>query len=170
MNLNIVRQGHIKPKEASIMEYQVILRIVLLNSPHGVLYCLQDDNGRFVSATMSTGNDIVFEFQTVVKPNQQTKNPNFTCPFARGTPSKRFFYINIGQLAGQKDTPWQRRAKVWINGWPKSVKPRPEEITWQMVNEVAINPNTVLMTKYQGMADDGSPSLHGAGGWQIALR
>ena len=119
---------------------------------------------------MSTGNDIVFELQTAVKPNQQTKKPNFTCPFAQGTPSKRFFYINIGQLAGQKDTPWQRRAKVWINGWPKSIKPRPKEITWHMVNEVATNPNTVLMTKYQGMADDGSPSLHGANGWQIALK
>ena len=61
---------------------------------------------------MSTGDDIVFEFQTIVKPNQRTKKPNFTGPFTRGTPSKRFFYINIGQSAGQKDTPWQRRAKV----------------------------------------------------------
>ena len=89
------------------------LRIVLLNPPHGVLYCLQDDNGRFVSVTMSTGNDIVFEFQTVVKPNQQTKKPNFTCPFARGTPSKRFFYINIGQLShDQKKSPgkWLMRS------------------------------------------------------------
>ena len=94
------------------MEYQVILRIVLLNPPNGVLYCLEDDNERFVFATMSIGDDIVFEFQTVVKPNQRTKKPNFTGPFARGTPSKRFFYINIDQSAGQKDTPWQRRAKV----------------------------------------------------------
>ena len=84
------------------MEYQVTLRIVLLKPPNGVLYCLQDDNGRFVSTTMSTGDDIVFEFQAVVKPNQRTKKPNFTGPFARGTPSKRFFYINIGQSAGQK--------------------------------------------------------------------
>ena len=111
------------------MEYQVILRIVLLNPPNGVLYCLEGDNERFVFATMSTGDDIVFEFQTVVKPNQQTKNPNFTGPFARGIPSKRFFNINIGQSAGQKDTPWQRRAKVWISGWPKYVKLPPREIT-----------------------------------------
>jgi hypothetical protein len=83
------------------MEYQATLRIVLLNPPNGVLYCLEDDNERFVSATMSTGDDIVFEFQTVVKPNQRTKKPNITAPFARGTPSKRFFYINIGQSAGQ---------------------------------------------------------------------
>ena len=55
------------------MEYQATLRIVLLNPPNGVLYCLEDDNERFVSATMSTGDDIVFEFQTVVKPNQRTK-------------------------------------------------------------------------------------------------
>ncbi|HHZ89925.1 TPA: hypothetical protein EYN65_05210 [Candidatus Poribacteria bacterium] len=119
---------------------------------------------------MSTGDDIVFEFQTIVKPNQRTKKPNFTGPFARGAPSKRFFYINIGQSAGQKDTPWQRRAKVWINGWPKYVKPSPKEITWQMVHEVATDPSKMLMTRYQGMADDGSPSLHGAGGWKVALK
>ena len=147
------------------MEYQVPLLIVLLNPPNGVLYCLQNDNGRFIFTTMSTGDDIVFEFQTVVKPNQRTKKPNFTGSFAQGAPGKRFFYINIGQLAGQKDTPWQRRAKIWINGWPRYVKLSPKEITWQMVHEVATDPSKMLMTRYQGMADDGSPSLHGAGGW-----
>ena len=152
------------------MEYQVTLLIVLLNPPNGMLYCLQNDNGRFIFTTMSTGDDIVFEFQTVVKPNQRTKKPNFTGPFAQGAPGKRFFYINIGQLAGQKDTPWQRRAKVWINGWPRYVKPSPKEITWQMVHEVATDPGKVLMTRYQGMADDGSPSLHGASGWKVALK
>ena len=146
------------------MEYQVTLLIVLLNPPNGMLYCLQNDNGRFIFTTMSTGDDIVFEFQTVVKPNQRTKKPNFTGSFARGILSKRFFYINIGQLAGQKDTPWQRRAKVWISGWPKYVKPPPKEITWQMVHEAATNSGKVLMTRYQGMADDGGPSLHGASG------
>ena len=152
------------------MEYQVPLLIVLLNPPDGVLYCLQNDNGRFIFTTMSTGDDIVFEFQTVVKPNQRTKKPNFTGPFAQGAPGKRFFYINIGQLAGQKDTPWQKRAKVWINGWPRYVKLSPKEITWQIVYEVATDPSKMLMTRYQGMADDGSPSLHGAGGWKVALK
>ena len=93
MNLNIVRQGHIKPKEASIMEYQVILRIVLLNSPHGVLYCLQDDNGRFVSATMSTGNDIVFEFQTVVKPINKLKTQISPVLSPEGLPANDSFIL-----------------------------------------------------------------------------
>ena len=44
------------------MEYQVTLLIVLLNPPNGMLYCLQNDNGRFIFTTMSTGDDIVFEF------------------------------------------------------------------------------------------------------------
>ena len=61
------------------MECQVTLRIFLLKPPNGVLYCLQDDNGRLVSTTMSAGDVIVFEFQTIVKPNQRTKKPNFTC-------------------------------------------------------------------------------------------
>jgi len=39
-----------------------------------------------------------------------------------------------------------------------------------MVHEAATDPGKVLMTRYQGMADDGSPSLHGAGGWKVALK
>ena len=33
-----------------------------------------------------------------------------------------------------------------------------------MVHEATTNSGKVLMTRYQGMADDGSPSLHGVGG------
>ena len=39
-----------------------------------------------------------------------------------------------------------------------------------MVHKAATNSGKVLMTRYQGMADDGSPSLHGAGGWEVALK
>ena len=65
-----------------------------------------------------------------------------------------------------------RQAKKIRHGkdGPKYVKPSPKEITWQMVHEVATDPSKMLMTRYQGMADDGSPSLHGAGGWKVALK
>ena len=154
----------------STSEYQVTLRVVLLTPPRDLLYCLEDDQGYFVSTTKSTGDDIRFDFSAFVKPNRRPKKPNFTGPFCRGTPAKRFFYINIGQSAGQEDSPWQRRAKVWLSGWPKYVQPRPEEITWQMVQEVASDHSKVLVTKYQGQANDGSPSLHGASGWKVGLK
>ena len=78
----------------STNEYRVTLRVVLLAPPRDILYCLEDNQGSFVSTTKSTGDDIRFDFSAVVKPNQRSKKPNFTGPFCRGTPAKRFFYIN----------------------------------------------------------------------------
>lgn len=71
---------------------------------------------------------------------------------------------------GQVDSLWQRKAKVWLSGWPMYVQPRPEEITWQMVQEVSSDRSTILVTKYQGQANDGSPNLHGASGWKVGLK
>ena len=84
------------------MEYKASLRIVVVDPPEDVYFSLADDEGNLVSVTRSTGEDITFNFEAIVKANRRTGAPNFTGPFANGTPSKRFFYVNIGKLAGQK--------------------------------------------------------------------
>ena len=119
------------------------------------------------------GEDIAFDFDAVVKPQRNTGVPNFTGAFARGTPSKRFFYVNIGELAGQPDCELSRRAKIWIStGYPKSL--RQEEVTWDMVKEVSEDPSKVLMARYMGTDKDGGPSCATVelidGGWIIADR
>lgn len=154
------------------MEYKIPLRIVVVNPPAGVNFSLEN-NGELVSVTQSTEEDITFDFEAIVKPQRNTGLPNFTGAFARGTPSKRFFYINIGQSAGQADCEWSRRAKIWISsGYPKfNVQ---EEVTWQMVKEVYKNPNKVLMARYMGTDDAGGPSCASIGlidgGWIVADR
>ena len=154
------------------MEYKIPMRIVVVNPPVGVNFSLEN-NGKLVSVTHSTGDDIAFDFDAVVKPQRNKRFPNFTGPFARGTPSKRFFYINIGEMAGQADCEWSRRAKIWISsGYPKfNVQ---EEVTWQMVQEVSQNPNKVLMARYMGKDEEGGPSCASIGlidgGWIIADR
>ena len=154
------------------MEYKIPMRIVVVSPPVGVNFSL-DNNGELVSVTQSTGEDIMFDFHAVVKPQRNTGVPNFTGPFARGTPSKRFFYVNIGELAGQPESEWCRRAKIWIStGYPKSLNQ--EEVTWQIVKEVSENPNKVLMARYMGTGDDGGPSCATTelidGGWIITDR
>ena len=140
------------------MEYPVTLRIVVVSPPAGVNFSLEDDKGHLVSITKSTGSNITFDFSGVVKENRRTGTPNFTGPFAQGTPSKRFLYINIGQLAGQQDSPWQRKVKIWISGFPKSLIPEPKPITWKMVKEVASDVNKVLMVRYMATNKNGEPS------------
>ena len=77
------------------MEYKIPMRIVVVSPPAGVNFSLEN-NGNLVSVTRSTGEDITFDFHAIVKPQRNTGVPNFTGAFARGTPSKRFFYVNIG--------------------------------------------------------------------------
>ncbi len=154
------------------MEYKIPMRIVVVSPPVGVNFSLEN-NGELVSVTQSTGEDIMFDFHAVVKPQRNTGAPNFTGPFARGTPSKRFFYVNIGELAGQPDCEWCRRAKIWIStGYPKSLNQ--EEVTWQIIKKVSKNPNKVLMARYMGTGDDGGPSCATSelidGGWIITDR
>ena len=108
-----------------------------------------------------------------MKEHRNTGIPNFTGAFARGTPSKRFFYINIGESAGESDCPWSRRAKICIStGYPKFNLQ--EEVTWQMVKEVSQNPNKVLMARYMGTDEEGGPSCASIelldGGWIVADR
>ena len=151
------------------MEYKIPMRIVVVSPPAGVNFALEN-NGNLVSVTQSMGEDITFDFDAVVKPQRNTGVPNFTGAFARGTPSKRFFYVNIGELAGQPDCEFSRRAKIWIStGYPKSL--RQEEVTWDMVKEVSENPNKVLMARYMGTDKYGGPSCATTelidGGWII---
>ena len=129
------------------MEYRVSLRIVIVNPPENVNFCLVDDADNPVSVIRSTGADISLDFEAIVKPNRRTGAPDFTGAFARGTPSKRFLYVNIGRLADQPDSPWDRRAKIWIS-----------DVSWETVKEVASDPNKVLIARYMGKGEDGSPS------------
>ncbi len=154
------------------MDYRIPMRIVVVSPPVGVNFS-PENNGNLVSVTQPTGSDITFDFDAVVKEHRNTGIPNFTGAFARGTPSKRFFYINIGESAGQADCPWSRRAKIWIStGYPKFNLQ--EEVTWQMVKEVSQNPNKVLMARYMGTDEEGGPSCASIelldGGWIVADR
>ena len=154
------------------MEYKIPMRIVVVNPPVGVNFSLEN-NGNLVSVAQSTGSDITFDFDAIVKARRNTGLPDVTGAFARGTPSKRFFYINIGEMAGQADCKWSRRAKIWISsGYPKfNVQ---EEVTWQMVKEVSQNPIKVLMARYMGTDEEGGPRCASIelidGGWVVADR
>jgi len=128
------------------MDYTVILRIVVVSPPAGYIFFLEDDKGNPNSITESTGEDITFDFDAIAKENRRIGAPNFTGPFARGTPSKRFFYINIGE-AGQENPSWDRRAKIWIS-----------DVSWSTIKKVASDPNKVLMARYMGTSEHGGPN------------
>jgi hypothetical protein len=130
--------------EATPVERELTLRIVLESPPGGIDFGLQKGKGSSYEIVQRQRSrpqgDLSFEF-TVRVVESERKEPNFLGPYVQGPPAGRFVYINIGTYAGQEDTHWSRRLKVPLMG-----------ITWKMVHA------EVLETRVPGTGKDGSPT------------
>src|SRR4051794_8014359 len=107
------------------MNVEVRLRIVLESPPVGVDFGLQLGGGsayKTVQTQRSQGDDLRFDGTVTAKDNGGDEPPNFLGPLTQGPPGGRFLYIDIGKLAGQADSGWERRLKVPLGG-----------ITWEMI-------------------------------------
>lgn len=94
----------------------LVLRIVLADPPAGVVFSLQDAKSRPVDATTAGGGDLSFDIPVTL-----TDTPDGLRPgggFVRADGRGRFVYVASGQQAGQPDTEWSRRAKVYLNDLP----------------------------------------------------
>jgi hypothetical protein len=147
------------------MEVELRLRIVLDSPPSGVDFGLQDGKGSdytTVQKQRSKGADLSFEFTVMVKDNREVGLPNFLGPLTQGAATGRFIYIDIGKLAGQPESCWERRIKVPLSG-----------ITWDMIRQVSADPMQFLEAHLPGTAKDGGPScatVHPAQGWKCRSR
>ena len=141
-------------------DFELPLRIIVIAPPKGVRFCLQSGKDQLVQPTLSTGADIPFDLTVRVKDPGNDQPPRFLGPFTQGPPDQRFIYVCSGTLAGQKDSPWTRRAKIPLAG-----------ISWPLIKSVLKRPATPLHATFQGTAKDGGPSCATVpliGGWRIA--
>lgn len=95
------------------------LRIVIDDPIPGVAIALQRGSGNnfgLIGPVGATAAVLVFELDIIVDGNTAEGGPRLLGPFVQGPPSARFVYLNIGTMAGQIDSPWQRRAKVPLGG------------------------------------------------------
>jgi hypothetical protein len=147
------------------MPIELRLRIVLVSPPAGVDFGLQEGKGadyRTVQTQRSDGGDLRFVATVTIKGGRGDGPPNFLGPLTQGPPGGRFLYIDIGKLAGQRDSEWERRIKVPLGG-----------ITWEMIERVVADPSLVLEARLPGTGRDGGPScatVHPANGWKPAER
>lgn len=128
---------------------EVRLRVVLVAPPAGVDFGLQDGKGsdyKTIQKQRSKGKDLAFELTVTAKDNRDDGLPNFLGPLTQGPATGRFIYIDIGKLAGQFDSCWERRIKVPLGG-----------ITWDMI-EKAADAKSVLEAQLPGTGKDGGPS------------
>ncbi|HVJ81798.1 MAG TPA: DUF5990 family protein [Planctomycetia bacterium] len=142
------------------MSDQLRLRIIVQKPPAGVDYALQQGRGaagKPVHVIRSTGADVVFEFPVLVK--NAPAAPSLTGPFIQGTPEGRFIYLRIGTLAGQTDTPIERRLKVMQ-----------ATLNAALIRDALKAPDVVLEARVPGTGKDGTPTcatMHPPDGWVI---
>lgn len=89
----------------------ITLRLKVEDPIPGVTYSLQTKRSEPVSPVMAADGPIAFDVPVRVSPG-----PRFhgDCVRSEG-PARRFIYIAIGEQAGQRPSPWSRRAKIDIH-------------------------------------------------------
>ena len=125
------------------------LRIVVVNPPAGVTWAVQSGRTNahdLIPPSRASANELVFDL-TVRLGTPRDGKPNLLGDITQGTPALRFIYVNSGTSAGQKDSCWTRRAKVFLTS-----------ITQSQIDEVLANPKLVLEARIAGTGRDGGPS------------
>ena len=147
------------------MEHELPLRIVLEKPPRDVDFGLQKGRGtsyETIQKQRFEGKDLTFDFTVRVKRGAKDPAPNFLGPIVQGPPTERFIYIDIGTFAGQTGTCWSRRLKIPLRG-----------ITWDMIDRVSADAESLLETRFAGTGKDGSPAcatVKPFPGWKVVSR
>lgn len=123
---------------------QVIL--VVETPPPDVLFAVQSGRDELLPPFASTGDSLSFALALELGPPLADGACNFRGPWAQGTPADRFVYLNSGTYAGQRQTPWERRAKIKLGGIPRD-----------LVASAAGQPDLALEARIRGTARDGGP-------------
>ena len=136
------------------------LRVVLESPPPGVDFGIQKGHGasfETIQTQRSTGGDLSFEFNVEVRAASVAGFADFGGPIVQGPRGGRFIYVDIGTMAGQRDTPWTRRLKIPLSGvTPSQVKK-------------ASSGTHLLEARVPGTGRDGGPScatVKDFGGWR----
>ena len=146
------------------MDPEITLRIVLEKPPAGVDFGIQKGRGSLfetMQTQRSTGGDLRFEFSVAVRAASVGGSADFGGPIVQGPRGGRFVYVDIGTIAGQRDTPWSRRLKVPLTG-----------ISTDLIRR-ASGTDTVLEARVPGTGRDGGPScasMKDFEGWRPAPR
>ena len=142
------------------MEKRIELTIRLLSPPPSVQFCVQKGKSELEQLVTSSGEDIEFTIPFRVK-QKVDGSPNFLGEYAQGTPKQRFFYLCIGQAAGQITSEWTRRVKIHLSG-----------ITWVQVEKISSNSKLKLTASYEATNAKGEPSCASVpltNGWVVGL-
>jgi hypothetical protein len=124
-----------------------------------VTYAIEGADGELLPPTKATADELRFDFHVRLASPSGEEAPRLLGEFVRGTPSKRFIYVNSGTYGGQADSPWSRRAKVFTH-----------EIDRALV-DAALASGRAIETRIAGTGRDGGPcaaTVPLIGGWRLS--
>ena len=131
------------------------LRITLVAPLAGVLYALQEGEAP-VGQVMAGDGDLSLDVS--VRLVEDEKGVRYLGPFVKNQGGRRFVYFRVGTCAGQHDSPWTRRGKVWF-----------EDLPVELAREAASSGQR-LEARFPGRARDGTPScatVRPIDGWRL---
>lgn len=136
------------------------LKIALLRAPSGVDFGLQKWHGSdFAAVQVQRSEKRELTFECAVKLSGDERNPRLGGPFVHGPANGKFLYLNIGTLAGQKDSCWNRRLKIPLSG-----------ISPALLKRARSRNAPGLETQIPGTGRDGGPNcgtVKPFGGWKV---
>jgi len=91
------------------------LRIILANPPTGVVFSKQDAKNHPVDPVRSEG-DLSLDIPITLTPTPLGLRPGGG--FVRSDGRGRFVYVASGRAAGDCQTDWQRRLKIYLHDLP----------------------------------------------------
>lgn len=134
------------------------VRIIVEAPPSGVAWALQLGRDELVPPSRhATGLEFTATLRIVAGSDG---SPDLRGPAVQGPRAGRFVYLNSGVRAGQAGSPWDRRAKVSLEG-----------LRALLSKEDARGPSVSAVASIAGTGRDGGPacasvSLLG-GGWRL---
>ncbi|MGE0725675.1 MAG: DUF5990 family protein [Alphaproteobacteria bacterium] len=131
----------------------ITLRLSIGDPLPGVAYSLQNRKSEPVGQVTAGAGPISFDVPVRVAPG-----PKLLGDFVRSEgASRRFVYIAIGEQAGQRPSPWSRRAKIDIH-----------ELPAELLGKALAG--AVLEARLPGKAKDGGPAcatVRPIGPWRV---
>lgn len=136
---------------------ELVLRIVVMRPPPGVEWRVQSRRDVLLAPRSASQDEITFELNV----NVTTHGPViFRGAVTQGPPKARFVYVNSGTRAGQAESCWDRRAKIYLAG-----------ITRAQVDQALESSDALLESRIVGTSRDGGPACATVplldGGWRL---
>ncbi|MGQ0540670.1 MAG: DUF5990 family protein [Blastocatellia bacterium] len=141
------------------MKHEIPFRIVVNKPLSGVVMKVQQGRDELLPPSVVSEGAISFDFE--ITADLSGSGPNFLGKYAQGSKDARFIYVNSGQHAGQKDTFWDRRAKLSLMS-----------ITKEQIEKVLSSPDSRIEATMNGVGRDGGPTCASVKGieWKVVKK